>query len=370
VSTPGPIPDADAGLARPAGAKQRVLTGVKPTGIPHVGNYLGAIRPAIALANREDVDGFLFIADLHALTAERDPKKLAEDTYSVAATWLALGVDPQRTVFYKQTDVLEVTTLAWILSCFTPMGLLYRGHSVKDQLDNKGVDEGELSHAILSYPVLMAADILLYDADVVPVGKDQKQHLEIAQEIARKVNNHAIAAGHGPVLRVPRAQIDEQVMTIPGLAGRKMSKSYGNAIDLFGTDKALKDRVMSVKTSTVEYGQPLDPEGDVLFALFALLSDPGATKRLEAQYRAARKDPAVADAALADPRTNYFGWGDAKRALLERLLDVLGPARQEYARLMADRAYLRGLLLEGAARARAVAQTTLGRVSAACGFVP
>ncbi|MCC7381550.1 MAG: tryptophan--tRNA ligase [Deltaproteobacteria bacterium] len=355
-------PHEEVGLPKAPGTPTRVLTGVKPTGIPHIGNYLGAIKPAIDLARANET--FLFIADLHALTTERDPKKLEEETYSVAATWLACGVDPAKTVFYKQSDVPEVTELAWILSCVTPLGLLNRAHSFKDAQDNKGLSADEINLGVYSYPVLMAADILLYDADVVPVGKDQKQHLEITQELARKLNH-----SYGPVLRVPRAQIDEKVMTIPGLDGRKMSKSYGNTIELWGTDKELKKKVSSIKTDSTEYGQPLDPDTDTLFALFALFAAPDRVGAVRAQYRAGRKDPSVADASLADPATNYFGWGDAKKALLEQLLDTLGPARQEYARLIADKPHLRKLLLQGAERARTTAQATLARVRQVCGIV-
>ncbi|MFO0722363.1 MAG: tryptophan--tRNA ligase [Myxococcota bacterium] len=354
--------DDDVGFPRQKGAPLRVLTGVKPTGIPHVGNYLGAIRPAIEMAQANDT--FLFIADLHALTTERDPKRLTADTYSVAASWLALGVDPKKTVFYKQSDVPEVTTFAWMLSCFTPLGFLYRAHSFKDATDNKGVEERDVNHGVFAYPVLMAADILMYDADVVPVGKDQKQHLEIAQEIARKVNLQ-----YGPVLRVPAAQIDEAVMTIPGLDGRKMSKSYGNAIDLWSTDKELKNRIKQVKTDSTNYGDPLPTESDVLFQLYKLLASPDQARKLEAQYRSGRKDPSVADASLPDPSSNYFGWGGAKDALYEVMLERLGPARAEYRRLMDDQAHLRGLLREGAERARTVAERTLHRLSDAFGFV-
>ncbi len=353
------IEQRDLGLPRAPGAPDRVLTGVKPTGIPHIGNYLGAIRPAIAMAQASET--FLFIADLHALTAERDPAKLSADTYSIAATWLACGVDPSRTVFYKQTDVPEVTTLAWILSCFTPVGLLRRAHSFKDARDNKGLSEDEVNHGLFSYPVLMAADILLYDADFVPVGKDQKQHLEIAQEIARKVNN-----AYGPILRIPRPKIDEAVMTIPGLDGRKMSKSYDNAIDLFSTDKQLKNRIGQIKTDSTAYGSPLEPKDETVMNLYRLLASPEKVTALEARYRAGRKDPSSGD----DSEANYFGWGDAKKALYEQMLDTLGPARGEYARLMNDKGYLRQLLRDGAERARTVARATLDRVTTACGFVP
>ena len=341
--------------------RERSLTGVKPTGTPHIGNYLGAIRPAIELSKKNE--SFLFIADFHALTTEQDPARMKAQTYEVAATWLALGLDPNETVFYTQSDVPETATLAWILSCFTPLGLLNRAHSVKDARA-KGVSDDDLSHGLLDYPVLMAADILLYDADVVPVGKDQKQHLEITQEIARKFNNT-----YGDVLRVPRAQIDERVMTIPGLDGRKMSKSYGNVIGLFDPDKRVIKRIKEIKTDSTPYGEPLRTEDETVFALYQLLASPEDTAAMRRRYETGRRDPERPDAQLADAKDNYFGWGNAKKALYECVLDHLGPARAEYARLMADQNHIRQLLLEGADKARAVARPVLQRVQDAVGFV-
>lgn len=341
--------------------KLRNLTGVKPTGVPHIGNYLGAIRPSLGLA--KDYDSFLFIADLHALTTARDPQLLREQTFAVAATWLACGLDPDIVTFFTQTDVPQTATLSWILSCFTPMGLLNRAHSVKDARA-KGSDDDDINHGVFAYPVLMAADILLYDADVVPVGKDQKQHLEITQEIARKFNNQ-----YGEVLVVPSPKIDESVMTIPGTDGRKMSKSYGNTIEMFGSDKALLKRIKQVKTDSTEYGQALDPKGDLLFTLYALFATNDEVHRLGAQYRAGRKDPSQPDSAFDDPTDNYFGWGDAKKALHTCLLDHLGDVRSTYARLMDDKDHIRTLLAEGAKKARAIAQPVLHRVEDAIGLV-
>ncbi|MCK6545781.1 tryptophan--tRNA ligase [Myxococcota bacterium] len=343
-------------------SKKRVLTGVKPTGVPHIGNYLGAIRPALELT--KDHDGFLFIADLHALTTRQDPAKLREETYAVAATWLSLGLDPKKVTFYKQSDIPEVTELAWVLSCFTSLGLLNRAHSIKDARD-KGKSDDELNHGVFTYPVLMAADILLFDIDLVPVGKDQKQHLEITQEAARKLNN---ACG-GDVLKVPEALIDESVMTVPGLDGRKMSKSYDNTIELFSTDKQLLNRVKGIKTNSTEYGAPLDADTDTIFQLYKLFAAPAETDKLLASYRSGRRDPSIVDASLEDPTKNYFGWGQAKQALYEIILDRLGPARKEYDRLMADKPYIRALLREGAERARATASVVLGRVYDAVGIV-
>lgn len=333
--------------------KKRVLTGVKPTGMPHIGNYLGAIRPALDLA--KEYDSFLFIADLHALTAKQDPQKLVEETYGVAATWLALGVDPNRVIFYKQSDIPEIPTLAWLLSRFMPLGLLNRAHTMKE-LRDKGLDEEHINHAIFTYPVLMAADILAFDIDFVPVGKDQKQHLEIAQEAARKFNND-----YGEnMLRVPEAKIDEAVMTIPGLDGRKMSKSYDNTIELFAGDKELLTKIKSIKTDSTEYGQPLKPE--LIYDLHKLIAKPEENAKLLAQYQSGRMDP-------GDPASKNFGWGDAKKALNAAILDHLGPARAEYARLMQDKPHIRKLLAEGAEKARVISREVLGRALDAVGIV-
>ncbi len=341
--------------------KLRVLTGIKPSGAPHIGNYLGAIRPALKLA--ETHDSFLFIADLHALTTERDPARLREQTFEVAATWLACGLDPDEVVLYAQTDVPETTELAWLLSCFAPMGLLKRAHSYKDQTA-KGATDEDISHGLFSYPVLMAADILLMDADFVPVGKDQKQHVEIAQEIARKVNN-----AYGEVLHLPSPKIEESVMTIPGLDGRKMSKSYNNAIPLFGTDKQTKKLIKQIKTDSTEYGQPLAPKDELVFSLYELFATDEQVVKLRTQYEAGRRDPSKQDSDFEDPTDNYFGWGNAKKELGELVVDYLGPARKEYARLMADKGHIRKLMLEGADKAREVAAATLHRVKDAAGFL-
>lgn len=343
------------------GSKRRVLTGIKPTGVPHIGNYFGAFQPALELTTT--YDAFLFIADLHALTSRQDPAELGERTFSVAATWLALGLDPSKVVFYKQSDIPEITILAWLLASVTPLGLLDRAHAIKDARA-KGVSDEDLNLGVFSYPVLMSADILLFDADVVPVGKDQKQHLEIAQETARKFNNQ-----YGEVLRIPEAKIDEQVMTIPGLDGRKMSKSYDNTIEIFANKKQIETKVKAIKTDSTVYGEPLSTENETVFNLYKLFASPEEAERLRAQYRSGRKDPSLLDSALPDPKKNYFGWGDAKRSLHELIETRLGGARSEYERLMADKPYVRKLLQEGAEKARTVAQGVLGRALDAAGIV-
>lgn len=337
--------------------RKRVLTGIKPTGVPHIGNYLGAIEPGLRLAR--DYESFLFIADLHGLTTTPDAERLAEETYSVAATWLALGLDPENTFFYRQSDIPEVTELAWTLACVTPLGLLQRAHTFKDLRDNRGVAPEDVRLGLFSYPVLMAADILLFDADLVPVGKDQKQHLEICQETARKLNH----IYRREVLTIPEARIDEKVMTVPGLDGRKMSKSYGNGIPIFATKKQLKKLIGSIKTDSTNFGDPLPIQDDTVMALYTLFASETDVARLEAQYRTGRRDP-------NGPNTeaNYFGWGHAKSALVEAIDARFAPARAEYTRLMADRARLDDVLQRGAERARTVAGPVLARVHDAVGI--
>lgn len=339
--------------------RKRVLTGIKPTGIPHLGNYLGAIRPAIELTRQHD--SFLFIADLHALTITPDRAALKEQTHSVAATWLALGIDPEQTVFYRQSDVPEICQLAWILSCVTPLGLLNRAHSYKDARQ-KGQSDDDINHGVFSYPVLMAADILALGADLVPVGKDQKQHLEITQEAARKFNLRY--GGGEEVLRVPEALIDERVMTIPGIDGRKMSKSYDNTVPLFLGDKQVDKATKSIKTDSTPYGEPLVPETDTVFQLFSLLAKSAdEVEALRARYRTGRKNPAG-----EDTKENYFGWGDAKKALRDEIIEHFREAREVYARYMQNPDEIDAALERGASRARARAREVLERVREAMGL--
>ncbi len=336
--------------------KLRVLTGIQPTGVPHLGNYLGAIQPAIELAKTHD--SFLFIADLHALTGKQDPKQLTEHTYSVAAAWLAHGLDPETVAFYRQSDIPEVPTLAWILGCVLPKGLLERAHSYKDALENKGLTKDTVKMGLFSYPVLMAADILAFDTDVVPVGKDQKQHLEICQEAAHKFN-----LTYGQTLKVPEARIDDKVMTVPGLDGRKMSKSYDNTIRVLGTsDKDLQKKMVNkIVCDSTPLGEPLATESSVVAQLYALFAGPEQNERFLSRARSGRVDP-------DDPASEPFGWGSAKKELFEVLNERFRGPRAEYARLMNDRGHLDQLLARGAEQARAVAGEVLGRVMAATGL--
>lgn len=320
---------------------KRSLTGIKPTDTPHLGNYLGSIRPALKMA--ASYESFLFIADYHALTTVRDPAKLSDCTYDVAATWLACGLDPASVNLYRQSDVPEVFELTWVLACVLATGQLERGHAYKDALQ-----KGEAPNAgIFNYPVLMAADILLYDADVVPVGKDQLQHLELARDAAARVN-HLFGEG---LLRVPTPVIDEAPL-VPGLDGEKMSKSKGNAIPLFAPPKQLRKVVMKIVTGSESLEEPKEAEGTTVFEIF----------RLVAPERAAEMN--------AKLRAGGFGWGHAKDELYELLEAELGPKRATYQALRADTAELDRILTESAARVRPIARATLERVRAAIGIGP
>jgi tryptophanyl-tRNA synthetase len=329
---------------------QRVLTGIKPTGSPHVGNLLGAIRPALRLAD-EGLEAMYFIADYHALTTVHDAKELRTLTYEVAATWLAMGLDPNKTLFYRQSDVPEIFELAWIFSCFTSKGWMNKAHAYKAIVADKeaageaDVDAG-INMGIYSYPVLMAADIIAFDIDLVPVGKDQVQHVEIARDIAQRINS----AYGKDVLRLPRAKLEQNAAIVPGIDGRKMSKSYGNQIPLFAPPKQMKKVVNSIVTDSTPPEAPKDPEASTIFQIYKAIASPDECNALAERYRAG------------------IGWGDAKKALLERLEVELAPARERYDALMADTQKVDALLAAGAVKARATARKTLDRVRAAIGI--
>lgn len=320
----------------------RILTGIQSTGTPHLGNVLGAIKPAIAASQLPGNDSFLFIADLHALTQIKDAALLRGNTYSVAAAWLASGLDTQRTVFYRQSDVPEVTELTWYLSCFFPYSRLALAHSFKDKADRLE----DVNGGLFLYPMLMAADILLYDAEVVPVGKDQKQHLEFTRDVAERFNHQM-----GDTFVLPDARIDEQVMLVPGTDGEKMSKSRNNLIRLFAPEKELKQDVMGIVTDSAALEAPKDPEANNVFKLFKLVA------------------PADAMSAMADKfRAGGYGYGHAKKELLAALLDGYRNERDTYARLMNDKAELDARLKEGADKARGVASGVLKRVREKLGY--
>lgn len=318
------------------------LTGIKPTNTPHLGNYLGAIRPALKLA--ESYRTLYFIADYHALTSVRDPAAMQQGIYDVAATWLAAGLDPNQTLLYRQSDVIEVFELSWVLSCLLSTGQLERGHSYKDALEKTGEKPNA---GIFNYPVLMAADILLYDTDLVPVGKDQKQHLELARDVASRLNH---TFGEGTVV-VPEAFISEAPL-VPGVDGTKMSKSKGNSIPLFAPAKKLRKLIMSIKTGSETLEEPKEPEGTTVYELLSLVS------------------PARAAETAEKLRAGDYGWGHAKQDLYEAIEEELGGFRDTYASLRADEPALDEVLSMGADKARAIARRTMRRIRRAVGIEP
>lgn len=321
----------------------RILTGIQSSGIPHLGNALGAIEPGIALSQEKGNESFFFIADWHSLTSLKDRARRRESVYAVAAAWLALGFDDAAHFFYRQSDLPEVAELSWYLSCFTPYPMLANAHSFKDKSDRLA----EVNAGLFSYPVLMAADILLYDAELVPVGKDQKQHLEMTRDIAGALNR----AADQPVLVLPEAIIREEVRTVPGTDGQKMSKSYGNTLDLFAPSKVLKKQVMSIVTDSTPLKEAKDPDQCHVFALYQLLASTEASEALAARYRAGN-----------------FGYGHAKKELLSLIMERYGEARERYETLIAQPEALEERLLAGAEKVRPIAQATLARVREALGF--
>lgn len=320
----------------------RILTGIQSTGVPHLGNVLGAIRPAIALSRDASNESFLFIADLHSLTQIKDPALLRGNTNGVAAAWLACGLDTDRTVFYRQSDVPEVAELAWYLGCFFPYSRLALAHSFKDKADRLE----DVNAGLFTYPMLMAADILLYDAHIVPVGKDQKQHLEITRDVAERFN-HLM----GETFVLPDARIDEQVMIVPGTDGEKMSKSRNNLLRIFAPEKELKKEVMGIVTDSTPMEEPKDPEGNTVYQLFRLVAPADAVTDMAAKFRA-----------------GGYGYGHAKKALLEVLLDGFRSERETFDRLMSDPAELDRQLKIGADKARNVASVVLKRVREKLGY--
>ncbi len=328
--------------------KPIALTGIKPTGNPHIGNYLGMYRPALSLT--KDYQGMYFIADYHALTTMHDPQTLRELVYEVAASWLALGLDPEDAVFFRQSDISEIPEFTWILSCFTSKGLLNRAHAYKAAVDENlalehDPDEG-INAGLYNYPVLMAADILLYGSDVVPVGLDQKQHIEITRDIAEAFNRT-----YGEILKVPEGLIQESVMKVPGINGQKMSKSYGNTIPLFAPEKAVRKQVMRIVTDSKRPEDPKDPKDDTLFTLLSFFASPER---------------------LADIRELYLhggaAYGALKKELAELLLEYFREPREKFNALMADKAHLDAVLSAGAEKARRIGKPYLEAARKATGI--
>ncbi|NVO85144.1 tryptophan--tRNA ligase [Hymenobacter terrestris] len=320
----------------------RILTGIQSTGRPHLGNLLGAILPAIELSQNPANDSLYFIADLHSLTTVRNPELLRENTYAVAAAWLACGFDTNKNLFYRQSDVPQVTELTWYLSCFTPYPMLANAHSFKDKSDRLS----DVNAGLFTYPVLMAADILLYDADIVPVGKDQVQHLEIARDIAQAFNSR-----YGETFVLPRPRVDEQVMLVPGVDGQKMSKSYGNTIDIFVDDKTLLKTIKTIVSDSTPLEAPKNPDTDTTFKLFSLLAD---------------------ESQVAEMRQNYlnggYGYGHAKQALFELIRTRFAQEREQFTFYSQNLPEVDKKLAEGARKAQAYGSGVLNKVREKAGY--
>lgn len=321
----------------------RVLTGIQSTGTPHLGNLLGAILPALEMAKDTQNDSFLFIADLHSLTQIKDGALLRRNTYEVAATWLAFGLDYQRVTFYRQSDVAQTAELAWYLECFFPYQRLTLAHSFKDKADRLE----DVNTGLFTYPMLMAADILLYDAEIVPVGKDQLQHLEFARDVAGRFNYQM-----GETFVLPKESIREDIMIIPGTDGEKMSKSRRNYINIFLSDKELKKQIMSIQTDSTPLEAPKDPDNCNVFALYKLLATETQTAQMAANYRGGN-----------------YGFGHAKTALYELILEKFAQPREKFAYYMDHLSQVDEILREGAEKASQVAKQTLQRVREKLGYL-
>ncbi len=320
----------------------RILTGVQSTGTPHLGNLLGAIIPAIQMANQPENESFLFIADMHSLTQIKDAKTLRENTYSTAATWLAFGLDIEKTVFYRQSDIPQVTELTWYLNCFFPYQRLTLAHSFKDKADRLE----DVNAGLFTYPMLMAADILLYDAEVVPVGKDQLQHLEMTRDVAARMH-----AQVGELFVLPEAKVQQETMYVPGTDGTKMSKSKGNIINLFLPDKKLRKQIMGIATDSTPMEDPKDPDTCNVFALYKLIATPEQLAKMRANYEGGN-----------------YGYGHAKQALYELLIDKFATQRERYHYYMDNLNEIDAALAVGAQKAKAIADTVLARVREKVGY--
>ncbi len=330
-------------------SKQRVLTGITTTGTPHLGNYVGAIKPAIAASRDDNIDSFYFLADYHALVKCEEPDRVQRSTLEIAATWLALGLDTSRSVFYRQSDIPEIPELTWLLTCVTAKGLMNRAHAYKAAVDENR-EEGEdadlgITMGLFCYPVLMAADILMFNAQRVPVGKDQIQHLEMARDIAQRFNHR-----YGELFVLPEAETDEHVATLPGTDGRKMSKSYDNTIPLWLPEKKLRKAIMKIKTNSLEPGEPKDPDTASVYAVYAAFATPD-------QRQAMRQ-------AFADG----IAWGEVKQQLFELVNAELEAPRERYEALINDPVRVEKELAAGAERARELSRPLIDQLRAAVGI--
>ncbi|WP_432672462.1 tryptophan--tRNA ligase [Flavobacterium sp. SM2513] len=323
----------------------KILTGIQSTGTPHLGNLLGAIIPAIELSKKPENETFLFIADLHSITQIKDGETLRENTYSTAATWLACGVDINKVTFYRQSDVPQTAELSWYLSCFFPFQRLTLAHSFKDKSDRLS----DVNAGLFTYPMLMAADILLYDAEFVPVGKDQLQHIEITRDVAARFNNQM-----GETFVLPESYLQEDTKYVPGTNGGKMSKSANNIINIFLDDKKLRKQVMSIETDSTPLEEPKDTETCKVFAIYKLLATETQIKEMTDKYKNANRD---------------FGWGHAKQELFELIVNRFKTEREKYNHYMSDRTEIDEALALGAEKAQIVANNVLQRVREKLGFL-
>ena len=320
----------------------RILTGIQSTGTPHLGNILGAIIPALKLANEAENESFLFIADMHSLTQIKDSSQLKENSYATAATWLAFGLDTNKTIFYRQSDVPQVSELMWYLLCLYPFNRLSLAHSFKDKADRMD----DVNGGLFTYPILMAADILLYDATIVPVGKDQKQHLEMTRDVANRFN-----LKYGETFILPEEKIEEDTMLVPGTDGEKMSKSRGNYIDVLLPEKALRTQIMSIVSDSTPLEEPKDPSKCATFALYKLIANESETDQMRKNYLAGN-----------------YGYGHAKQALFELILTKFAEPREKFSALMADKSKIDTALRIGAEKAKLVADEVLKRVRTKVGY--
>jgi tryptophanyl-tRNA synthetase len=332
-------------------SQQRVLTGITTSGSPHLGNYVGAIRPAIEASRSGEFESFFFLADYHALIKAQDADLVHQSTLEIAAAWLALGLDTDRVTFYRQSDIPEIPELTWLLTCMTAKGLMNRAHAYKAAVQ-ANVDAGEdqdtaINMGLFSYPILMAADILMFNAHKIPVGRDQVQHVEMARDIAQRFNHH-----YGEHFVLPAAQVDDDVAILQGLDGRKMSKSYGNTIPLFLTEKKLKKHINKIKTNLLEPGEPKDPDTSAVFQIWQAFANKDQTQQMRVEF------------------ANGIAWGEAKRLLFELVNEQLREPRDKYLQLLENPAEVEAVLQQGAQKARRQSSALIADVRSAVGIRP
>ncbi len=332
-------------------SKQRVLTGITTSGSPHLGNYVGAIRPAIEASRSGNYDSFFFLADYHALIKHQDPGLVHQSTLEIAAAWLALGLDTDKVTFYRQSDIPEIPELTWLLTCMTAKGMMNRAHAYKGAVQTN-VEAGEdedaaISMGLFSYPILMAADILMFNAHKIPVGRDQIQHVEMARDIAQRFNHH-----YGEHFVLPAAQVDEDAAILQGLDGRKMSKSYGNTIPLFLSEKQLKKHINKINTNLLEPGEPKDPDTSAVFQIWKAFATAEQSSAMRAEFE------------------NGIAWGEAKRQLFELINDQIKQPREKYLQLLENPGQVEAVLQQGAVKARAQSAALMAKARSAVGIKP